>query len=162
MSKIRRNIKRRIKSTSFYQEPGVVNGKTWNNVDKGTNTDEGSRSLAFCSVSGKTTVNEPLKVKKKRKKKKGKKHNASPSQESNFPTESIPIHLSTGSVEVVDSYKTECCKPKVCHFVCTVLYEFLAGLLCQKWNSKLKYGLFLPQTSCTRLRWRKCFAKRMT
>ena len=111
MNKIRRNINKRIKITSLYQEhtEGIGIGRTacWHH---GLNEDEGSRSLAFCShVNAKITTSDEalLKIQKKRKRnKKGKRNDIIQEKESS------PIHsLSTEEPCVVGSHKTH--KPKV-------------------------------------------------
>ena len=113
MNKIRKNINKRIKSTSLYQERHFSRtaASRHHDIDKGLTEDEGSRSLAVCShVSAKiTTSDEALKIQKKRKRRKKNKHNTIQDKESS------PIHSLTTVEEnipcVVDSYKTH--KPKV-------------------------------------------------
>ena len=110
MDTVRRNISKRIKSTSEHTVIGCTARRHYD-IDKGLNEDEGSRSLSFCNhVSTKLTTSDALlKIQKKRKQRKKNKRNIIHDKEPSSPMHSITT-LEERIPSVID-HRTH--KPKV-------------------------------------------------
>ena len=110
VNKLRRNINKRIKSTSLHKVTVPNSCATFQHHGIDNDDDEGSRSLAFCSRVSAKTITSVLKIQKKRKRIKNNKDNIILDNVHKDSTNSLAI-AEENTPHVVNSDKM--CKPKV-------------------------------------------------